>query len=256
MSSSFRNATSTANCRWNSATSPTTTRTPSAVLTASIGSSWSSLGQDDTRGFSSTPRSGASFYLPHYCDLVSVEQIAAWNCSTYRVASRDLTNWPLLEALAQFDRPIILSTGMASEQYLDEAVSLISRHHNKIVILQCTSEYPCPPAHVNLRRHADLSPAVWTAGGYVGPYGWRHAGGCRRCARSMLRRKTHYASLAPCAARIHAGSLELEGLRRLVSYIRQIEEAMEMAPLVTDLDEYARTEAGEEPVFQAGYRKR
>ena len=33
----------------------------------------------------------------------------------------------------------------------------------------------------------------------------------------------------------HAGSLELEGLRRLVSYIRQIEEAMEDAPLVTDL---------------------
>lgn len=67
-----------------------------------------------------------------------------------KVASRDLTNLPLLAALAETEIPMIVSTGMAGEQELDEAVNLITRYHDRLSILHCVSQYPTAPANVNL----------------------------------------------------------------------------------------------------------
>lgn len=68
-----------------------------------------------------------------------------------KVASRDLTNIPLLEALAETRIPMILSTGMTGKEELDEALLVISRSHSNISILHCVSEYPTHPRHVNLK---------------------------------------------------------------------------------------------------------
>jgi len=68
-----------------------------------------------------------------------------------KVASRDLTNLPLLDALAQTQIPIILSTGMGGLKELDIALNIISKYHENIAILHCVSEYPTNPVHVNLR---------------------------------------------------------------------------------------------------------
>lgn len=67
-----------------------------------------------------------------------------------KVASRDLTNLPLLDALAETKLPIIISTGMAGERELDEALETISKHHDTIHILHCVSQYPTQPQNVNL----------------------------------------------------------------------------------------------------------
>ncbi|MEE3037831.1 MAG: N-acetylneuraminate synthase family protein [Bacteroidota bacterium] len=67
-----------------------------------------------------------------------------------KVASRDLTNLPLLQALAETNIPIIVSTGMASDKELDEAIEVISKYHNDISILHCVSQYPTEPKNVNL----------------------------------------------------------------------------------------------------------
>lgn len=67
-----------------------------------------------------------------------------------KVASRDLTNLPLLDALAETKIPIIVSTGMAGKQELDEAIEVITRHHSDLSILHCVSEYPTRPQNVNL----------------------------------------------------------------------------------------------------------
>lgn len=66
-----------------------------------------------------------------------------------KVASRDLTNLPLLSALAETKIPIIISTGMADKKDLDDALDVITRYHDDISILHCVSEYPTHPAHVN-----------------------------------------------------------------------------------------------------------
>ena len=67
-----------------------------------------------------------------------------------KVASRDLTNLPLLEALAETHIPIILSTGMAGKKELDEALAVITKYHNNIAILHCVSQYPTEPDNLNL----------------------------------------------------------------------------------------------------------
>jgi sialic acid synthase len=68
-----------------------------------------------------------------------------------KVASRDLTNLPLLEALAETGIPMIISTGMAGEKELNQGVELITRYHNKLSILHCVSQYPTHPKNVNLK---------------------------------------------------------------------------------------------------------
>jgi len=68
-----------------------------------------------------------------------------------KVASRDLTNLPLLSALAETKIPIILSTGMSGKKELDEALDTITRYHQNISILHCVSQYPTHPDNLNLR---------------------------------------------------------------------------------------------------------
>ena len=67
-----------------------------------------------------------------------------------KVASRDLTNLPLLEALAETRIPIILSTGMAGKKELDDALAVITKYHDNIAILHCVSQYPTEPDNLNL----------------------------------------------------------------------------------------------------------
>ena len=67
-----------------------------------------------------------------------------------KVASRDLTNLPLLAAMAETKIPIILSTGMAGKKELDDALDVITRYHNDISILHCVSQYPTHPDNLNL----------------------------------------------------------------------------------------------------------
>ena len=67
-----------------------------------------------------------------------------------KVASRDLTNLPLLEVMAETKIPIILSTGMAGKRELDNALETITHYHSAISILHCVSQYPTHPDNLNL----------------------------------------------------------------------------------------------------------
>lgn len=67
-----------------------------------------------------------------------------------KIASRDLTNLPLLEVLAETKIPIILSTGMAGKKELDDALAVINKYHSNISILHCVSQYPTRPENLNL----------------------------------------------------------------------------------------------------------
>lgn len=67
-----------------------------------------------------------------------------------KVASRDLTNLPLLEAMAETRIPIILSTGMTGKKELDDSLAIISKYHSNISILHCLSQYPSEYQNINL----------------------------------------------------------------------------------------------------------
>ena len=89
-----------------------------------------------------------------------VETLCAPSCTSIlkhfspdylKVASRDLTNLPLLEVLAETKLPIIVSTGMAGDKELDQALEVITKQHDQVSILHCVSEYPTHPQNVNLK---------------------------------------------------------------------------------------------------------
>lgn len=69
----------------------------------------------------------------------------------YKIGSGDLTNHILLEKIAKKKKPIILGTGMATLKEIRLAIQTIKKSgNNKIILLHCTTNYPCPLWQVNL----------------------------------------------------------------------------------------------------------
>ena len=75
----------------------------------------------------------------------------------WKVGSGDLTNLPFLEYLGKTKKPIILSTGMATIEEIKFAVETIETTGNKnIIILHCTTNYPCPDKEANILAMQDI----------------------------------------------------------------------------------------------------
>jgi N,N'-diacetyllegionaminate synthase len=68
----------------------------------------------------------------------------------YKIPSGEVTNLPLLEEVARTGKPVLLSSGMSSWAELDAAVECIRKHNEALVVMQCTSAYPCPHDRVGL----------------------------------------------------------------------------------------------------------
>lgn len=90
-------------------------------------------------------------FVETLCATGCLSMLKLFTPDKLKVASRDLTNLPLLSALAETQIPIILSTGMAGEKELNEALTTINKYHNNISILHCVSEYPTKYENVNLK---------------------------------------------------------------------------------------------------------
>ena len=72
----------------------------------------------------------------------------------YKIPSGEVTNVPLLAAVAATGKPALLSSGMSSWEELDRAVALF--RPELLTLLQCTSEYPCPYDQVGLNVLAEM----------------------------------------------------------------------------------------------------
>lgn len=86
----------------------------------------------------------------------AVELLDRVGVDAYKVASGEVTNLPLLAKMAETGRPVILSSGMSSWEEMDRAVETISERGVELAVLQCTSEYPCPPEMVGLNVITEL----------------------------------------------------------------------------------------------------
>jgi sialic acid synthase SpsE len=89
-------------------------------------------------------------FVETLCAVGCLSMLRFFKPDYLKVASRDLTNLPLLQALAETRIPIILSTGMAGKKELDDALAVIVKQHEQISILHCVSQYPTHPDNVNL----------------------------------------------------------------------------------------------------------
>jgi N-acetylneuraminate synthase len=94
--------------------------------------------------FSSSPFSTAAVAL---LDEIDVD--------FFKIASGEITNLPLLDAIADTGRPTVLSTGMSPWVEIDAAIGRM-RGRVPLAVLQCTSEYPCPADRVGLNVIGEL----------------------------------------------------------------------------------------------------
>ncbi len=74
----------------------------------------------------------------------------------YKIGSGDLTNLPVLEEIAKRQKPMIISTGMANLEEVKEYINTVKKINDKLIVLHCTTEYPCKREDVNLRAMETL----------------------------------------------------------------------------------------------------
>ena len=95
-------------------------------------------------------------YLCTPWDLNSVVNLEKFGVVAYKVASADFTNLELLSALKSTKKPLILSTGMTTQEDFEEVIEFLSDHKNLIALLHCNSTYPAPYEDIDLRQLKNL----------------------------------------------------------------------------------------------------
>ena len=157
-------------------------------------------------------------------DVDSVQFLSQYDIPALKVPSASLNDIELLKSMKETDIPIILSTGMSTQEEVDAAIDLLDG--NEIAVLHCVSTYPTPPEELNLnviKTFQNKYPNMII--GYSG-----HETGL----------STTYAAVALGAKIIerhitldrsmwgtdHSASVEPQGLKSLVGNIRDIESSM------------------------------
>ena len=173
-------------------------------------------------------------FLASAWDQRSADFLDELGVPAFKVASADLTNLPLLDHLARKRRPLLLSTGMSDLDEIVDAVATVRRHHDEIVLLQCTSTYPAENEDLNLRAMALLRTEFDVLVGYSGhERGLAPTEAAVALGACVVER--HVTTDRTLPGPDHAASLEPRGLELLVRNVRNIEAALG-APVKRVLD--------------------
>lgn len=90
-------------------------------------------------------------------DSTAVDFLEGIGLDFYKIASFEVVDIPLIKYVASKGKPIILSTGMATEEEINEALATIYRQGNRqVVLLKCSSAYPAVVEEMNLRTILDM----------------------------------------------------------------------------------------------------
>ena len=99
---------------------------------------------------------GLEFFSSPF-DMAAIDFLEDIGVSRYKIASFEVTDIPLITQVAKQQKPIILSTGVASQEDIKLAVDTCRDVGNEaITLLKCTSEYPASIADANLRTMSDM----------------------------------------------------------------------------------------------------
>ena len=181
------------------------------------------LGQDEYAEIDRFCRSLGIPWLASCWDLESVDFIEQFDPPCYKIASACLTDDRLLRHHRKKGRPMLVSTGMSTTKQIDHAVEVLGKE--KLVLMHCTSSYPCKPEELNLKLIPRLIERYDVPVGYSG-----HEIGLYTTLAAVV--------LGACIAERHitldramwgsdqAASIEPHGLARLVKDIQAVELAM------------------------------
>ena len=168
-------------------------------------------------------------------NLEFVETLCGINCLSIlklfkpdrlKVASRDLTNLPLIQALSETKIPIILSTGMSGLQEINDALDIITKYHNNISILHCVSEYPASYDNINLKSITYLKNKFpkYTIGYSDHSIGISIPNAAVALGAKIIEK--HVTLDRKMKGTDQIGSLSIPGIERMVRDIRNLESAL------------------------------
>ena len=181
------------------------------------------FGQKEYEEIDAYCRSLGMNWLASAWDVPSLEFIDAFNPPAHKVPSALLTDHNLLRAIKATGRPVILSTGMSTMEEIDAAAALLDM--DNLLICHTTSSYPCPPEELNLEMIRTLKDKFPCPIGYSG-----HEVGLVTTAIAV--------AMGACLVERHvtldramwgsdqAASVEPQGVRTLVKYIRVTEKSL------------------------------
>ena len=89
----------------------------------------------------------------------AAERLEKMNVSAYKIGSGECNNHPLLEHIAKFGKPVILSTGMNTIESVSKAVAIFKKHNVPLALLHTTNLYPTPPKLVRFGAMTELHEA-------------------------------------------------------------------------------------------------
>lgn len=158
-------------------------------------------------------------------DLESLALLEEYGMAAYKVASADLTNHDLLTALVKTGKPLLCSTGMATEQEISETVALLKQKGAMYVLLHCNSTYPAPFKDVNLNYLERLKEIGNCPVGYSG-----HERGINIAIAAVAKGakviEKHFTLDKTMEGNDHKVSLLPEEFRLMVEGIRQVEQSL------------------------------
>ena len=150
-------------------------------------------------------------------DMESVDFIEQFNPPCHKIASACLTDDDLILYIKSKGRPILLATGMSTQEQIDHAISLLGQ--DNLILMHCTSTYPSSEAELNLNVIPNYIKRYDCPIGYSGhergvfPSVLAASMGACAVERHITTDRTLWGS-------DHPASLEPDGLRRLVRDIR------------------------------------
>jgi pseudaminic acid synthase len=173
---------------------------------------------------------GMEFFSSPF-DHDAIEFLEELNVPAYKIASFEITDIPLIEHAASKGKPMIMSTGIAREEDIREAVDACRRMGNEqIILLKCTSSYPTPLEEVNLNTiplirekfgvQVGLSDHTL---GYSVPMG--------AVALGAVLIEKHFIMDRSIGGPDSAFSMEPSEFEQMISNVREVEKAMGVATL-------------------------
>lgn len=184
-------------------------------------------------------------------DLEGIDFLTDLGLDVLKAGSGDLSNLPYLKKMASKGIPMIISTGMAVMEECQEAVQAIEEVGNPgLVVLHCTTNYPCPLDEVNLSAMQTMASKLGCLIGYsdhtdgiLVPQLAVAAGACVLEKHFTLDRKMEGPD--------HSASLEPNELKAMVKAVRQVEAIMGSAVKAPNASERKIMEAARKSIVAA-----